>query len=302
MERAESVWWLLGLGAVAVVAAVLVAGLRGAEGPGPVMIAQVSADEEAEQEGDAQEEADEAEEEEGEGEKEEEEGTEEKPLVWERPRFEERGEERLRMVEWHMEGGNVKDKAVLEAMRNVPRHLFVPQKQLRFAYRDHPLPIGYGQTISQPSLVAFMTELLQLKPGCKVLEIGTGSGYQAAILSELTPYVFSIEIIKELSEQAGRRFAKLGYKTIEVRHADGYYGWEEHAPFDAIIVTAAAGHIPPPLIKQLKPEGRMVVPVGRPYETQYLVLVKKDEEGRVSTEGVLPVRFVPMTGRVQERE
>jgi len=223
-----------------------------------------------------------------------------KPLEWDRPRFEEGKAERLRMVKRHIEGSMVRDERVLEAMRNVPRHLFMRPQDRRVAYEDRPWPIGYGQTISQPSLVAYMTELLELKPGQKVLEIGTGSGYQAAILSELTPYVFTIEILKELAEQAKERFKKLGYKTIRVRQGDGYYGWPEEAPFDAIIVTAAAGHVPPPLIEQLKPGGRMVIPVGGPWQTQYLVRLRKDKEGALSTESLLPVRFVPMTGRVQE--
>jgi len=290
MERSGRVWLAVSLGALALGAALLVAGLDGSHAPRAVTIAPASADEGDQEAGGEQEEGAEQEGEEGE----------EEPLEWERPRFEERQEERLRMVERQIAGRDVKDKAVLEAMRNVPRHLFVPEKQAPLAYRDHPLPIGHGQTISQPYIVALMTELLGLKPGHRVLEIGTGSGYQAAVLSELTPYVFTIEIIKALAGDAGKRFEKLGYKTIQVKKADGYYGWEEHAPFDAIIVTAAAGHVPPPLIKQLKDGGRMIIPVGAVYEVQHLVLVNKDEEGRVSTESVLPVRFVPMTGRAQE--
>jgi protein-L-isoaspartate(D-aspartate) O-methyltransferase len=221
------------------------------------------------------------------------------PLVWDRPRFEERRAERLRMVQEQMARRDVKDEAVLDAMRQVPRHLFVPDEGQREAYADHPLPIGYGQTISQPYIVAYMTELLGLKPGARVLEIGTGSGYQAAVLSELTPHVYSIEIIRQLAEQAGQRLRKLGYATVQTKQDDGYYGWKEHAPFDAIIVTAAAGHVPPPLVEQLKPGGKMVVPVGGVYETQYLVVVTKEEDGRVRTRSVLPVRFVPMTGQAQ---
>ena len=228
------------------------------------------------------------------------------PLKWDRPRFEDRKEERLKLVRVYIEerrwGIQVKDKDVIEAMRNVPRHLFMLARDSRLAYSDRPWSIGYGQTISQPSLVAHMTELLELKPGEKVLEIGTGSGYQAAILSELTPHVYSIEIVKELAKQVGQRLQKLGYKTIKTKQGDGYYGWQEHAPFDGIIVTAAAGHIPPPLVRQLKPGGKMVVPVGPAYQTQYLVVVNKDKEGGIKTRSVLPVAFVPMTGRVRRGE
>ncbi len=228
------------------------------------------------------------------------------PLKWDRPRFEDRKEERLKLVRVYMEerqwGLHVKDKDVIEAMRNVPRHLFMRARDSSKAYRDDPCSIGYGQTISQPSLVAHMTELLELKPGEKVLEIGTGSAYQAAILSELTPHVYSIEIVRELAKQAGQRLQKLGYKTIKTKRGDGYYGWEEHGPFDGIIVTAAAGHVPPPLVKQLKPGGKMVVPVGPAHQPQHLVVVNKDKEGRIKTRSVLPVTFVPMTGRVQKGE
>jgi len=194
----------------------------------------------------------------------------------------------------------VDDLEVLEAMEHVPRHEFVPDYYLRDAYRDSPLPIGYGQTISQPYIVAYMTALLELNPGDYVLEIGSGSGYQAAVLSELTPYVFTIEILAALGAEAAQRLASLGYDTIEAKVADGYYGWEENAPFDAIIVTCAAGHIPPPLIEQLKSGGRMVIPVGPVYDVQYLILVTKNEEGEIRSERLLPVRFVPMTGSAQE--
>lgn len=219
---------------------------------------------------------------------------------WEKPRFEEREEERARMVLEQIAARNVEDESVLEAMRHVPRHLFVPESYAGSAYADRPLPIGHGQTISQPFIVAFMTELLQVKPGDLILEIGTGSGYQAAVLSELTPNVYTIEIIEELGEQATERFEELGYRSINVRIGDGYFGWNEHAPFDGIIVTCAAGHIPPPLLEQLKPGGRMVIPVGGVYEVQYLVRVTKDEEGRIRSQRLLPVRFVPMTGRAEE--
>lgn len=222
------------------------------------------------------------------------------PLKWERPRFEERKEERQRMVRVQIQRRGVKKKDVLEAMRSVPRHRFVPDLGQRSAYADRPLPIGSGQTISQPYIVALMTEMLELEPGDRVLEIGTGSGYQAAVLSELTPYVYTIEIIKKLAGQARERFPKLGYKTIKTKQGDGYYGWDEHGPFDGIIVTAAAGHVPPPLVQQLKPGGRMVIPVGGVFETQHLVVVSKDEQDRIKTRSVLAVRFVPMTGRVQD--
>jgi len=227
-----------------------------------------------------------------------------KPLTWDKPRFAERREEREEMVRRQIAapGRDVKDKRVLEAMTEVPRHLFVPDDQLKAAYADSPLPIGQGQTISQPFIVAFMTEALELKAGDKVLEIGTGSGYQAAVLTELTPSVYTVEIIKPLAEQATKRLEKLGYKTVKVKAADGYFGWEENGPFDAIIVTCAAGHVPPPLLKQLKPGGRMIIPVGGALETQYLIVVSKDKDDKVRTEEVLPVRFVPMTGRVQEEK
>lgn len=185
---------------------------------------------------------------------------------------------------------------VMQAMAKVPRHEFVPVDQRPFAYKNRPLSIGYGQTISQPYIVALMTDLLNLTQTDRVLEVGTGSGYQAAVLAELTARVYSIEIIKELGEQAERRLKRLGYKNIEVRVGDGYYGWKAHGPYDGIIVTAAAGHIPPPLIQQLKPGGRMVIPVGSPFMVQQLVLVEKKGDEKIETRQVLPVRFVPLTG------
>ncbi len=227
---------------------------------------------------------------------------EQEPLEWDRPRFEARKEERLAMVRTQMARRGIKDEDVLEAMRQVPRHRFVPDDQRKYAHADRPLPIGQGQTVSQPYIVAFMTDLLDVEAGDKVLEIGTGSAYQAAVLSELTPYVYSIEIIRTLARQAGERLDGLGYRTVQTKRADGYYGWEEHAPFDAIIVTAAAGHVPPPLVKQLKAGGKMVIPVGGVYETQHLVVVSKDEDGRVRSRSVLAVLFVPMTGRAQRAE
>lgn len=185
---------------------------------------------------------------------------------------------------------------VLQAMMDVERHEFVPSASRSQAYGNHPLPIGYGQTISQPYIVALMTDLLQPGPEDVVLEVGTGSGYQAAVLAELVSRVYSIEIVEALATQARSRLARLGYDNVTTRLGDGYYGWEEQAPFDAIIVTAAAGHVPPPLISQLKPGGRMVIPVGGPFTIQYLLLVEKDLAGEVRTRQVTAVRFVPLTG------
>ena len=184
------------------------------------------------------------------------------------------------------------------ARRAVPRHEFVPESRRRQAYTDTPLPIGHGQTISQPYMVAAMTELLQLKEGDRVLEIGTGSGYQAAVLNELTPYVYTIEIVEPLHKQSKDRFKRLGYKTIQTKFADGYDGWPEHGPFDAIIVTCAAGHVPPPLWEQLKVGGRMVIPVGGVYEMQRLLVLTKQKGDRRESRSVMPVRFVPMTGKM----
>lgn len=189
------------------------------------------------------------------------------------------------------------DPRVLEVMATVPRHEFVPDELKSYAYRNTPLPIGHGQTISQPYIVAIMTDLLTVKPDSKVLEIGTGSGYQAAIMAELVSQVFSIEIIKPLGELAADRLKRLGYDKIKTKIGDGYYGWEEHAPFDAIIVTAAASHVPPPLIKQLKIGGRMIIPVGSQFMAQELLLIYKEEGGKIITRQILPVRFVPLTGR-----
>ncbi|MCI0666773.1 MAG: protein-L-isoaspartate(D-aspartate) O-methyltransferase [Methylococcaceae bacterium] len=190
----------------------------------------------------------------------------------------------------------VLSEAVLEALRKVPRHRFVPEDQLEWAYENRPLPIGYGQTISQPYIVAIMTDLLKLRPGQRVLEIGTGSGYQAAILAEIVDRVFTIEIVEALADGARERIRNLGYEHIQTRKGDGYFGWESEAPFDAIVVTAAASHIPPPLVKQLKAGGRMIIPVGSRFMVQQLLLVQKDSEGLVTTRQILPVRFVPLTG------
>jgi protein-L-isoaspartate(D-aspartate) O-methyltransferase len=207
---------------------------------------------------------------------------------------------RSRMVAQQIEARGVSDPQVLQAMRAVPRHRFVPSAPVERAYADRPLPIGEGQTISQPYIVAYMTEMLQLAPEDKVLEIGTGSGYQAAVLAEISDQVWSIEIIDELAAQAEERLQRLGYTEVATRQGDGYYGWESAAPFDAIIVTAAAGHLPPPLIRQLKPGGRMVIPLGGTYEVQSLMLVRKNAQGEIVTERLKPVRFVPMTGAAQE--
>ncbi len=185
---------------------------------------------------------------------------------------------------------------VMAAMDKVPRHKFVPQAETRHAYENRPLSIGYGQTISQPYIVALMTDLLEVGPESVTLEIGTGSGYQAAVLAELVKKVYTVEIIEPLAAQAKSRLAGLGYGNVETRLGDGYHGWEKHAPFDAIIVTAAADHVPPPLVSQLKPGGRMVIPVGGRFLVQYLMLVEKDLKGTVSNRQILPVRFVPLTG------
>ncbi|MGR9044300.1 MAG: protein-L-isoaspartate(D-aspartate) O-methyltransferase [Gammaproteobacteria bacterium] len=188
------------------------------------------------------------------------------------------------------------DEQVLDALRKVPRHEFVPEDQRPYAYENRPLPIGYGQTISQPYIVAIMTDLLRLEKADRVLEIGTGSAYQAAVLAELVDSVYTLEIIEGLGRQAAERLERLGYANVHARVGDGYYGWPDEAPFDAIIVTAAASHIPPPLIKQLKPGGRMVIPVGSRFMVQHLVLVTKDRDNKVTTRQVLPVAFVPLTG------
>ncbi len=189
------------------------------------------------------------------------------------------------------------DEKVIKALAKVPRHEFVPENLQYAAYENRPLPIGHGQTISQPYIVAIMTNLLQVDKNDRVLEIGTGSGYQIAVLAELVDKAYSIEIIEPLGKQARNLLHRLGYHNIALKIGDGYYGWEKHAPFDAIMVTAAASHIPPPLIKQLKPGGRMVVPVGSRFMVQELLLVQKSEKGEVSTRQLLPVAFVPLTGK-----
>jgi protein-L-isoaspartate(D-aspartate) O-methyltransferase len=185
--------------------------------------------------------------------------------------------------------------SVLRAMRTVPRHRFVPQGLAGDAYRNHPLPIGLGQTISQPFIVALMTELLDPRPDMRVLEIGTGSGYQAAVLAECVAKVYTIEIVAPLGERAREALKELGYKNVEVRIGDGYKGWPEAAPFDAIMVTAAPDHIPQPLVDQLAPKGRMVIPVGSRYGNQELLIITKDADGRAVTRRTIAVRFVPLT-------
>jgi protein-L-isoaspartate(D-aspartate) O-methyltransferase len=203
---------------------------------------------------------------------------------------------RERMVE-QIQSRGVKAPLVLDAMRKVPRHEFVPEAARRDAYGDHPLPIGHGQTISQPTIVAFMTEALGLKGGEKVLEVGTGSGYQAAVLAQMSSAVYSIEIVAPLAEEARERMARLGYRNVFVRAGDGYKGWPETAPFDAIIVTAAAPRVPEPLKEQLKDGGRLVIPMGD--KNQELVVLTR--QGDTFTERhVLPVTFVPMTGEVRK--
>jgi protein-L-isoaspartate(D-aspartate) O-methyltransferase len=206
---------------------------------------------------------------------------------------------RLALVERHIAGQGVSDVATLAAMRTVPRHEFVPLRDRHRAYGDHPLPIGYGQTISQPYVVGYMTELLRPRRGMKVLEVGTGSGYQAAVLAEIGCDVYTIEIVGALADSARARLERLGYGGVRVRHGDGHFGWPDAAPFDAIIVTAAAGYVPPALIEQLKPGGRLIIPVGSVYGVQHLILVEKRARGDVRTRQLLPVRFVPLLSELR---
>lgn len=227
-------------------------------------------------------------------------------LSWTRPRFSERQRERDRMVNEQIAkpgfgSDAVRDERVLAALRAVPRHRFVPENLRELAYADTPLPIGHEQTISQPYIVAIMTELLAVKPGDKVLEIGTGSGYQAAVLSELTPYVFTIEILEPLYRKTTELLRSLGYGTVKTRLGDGYKGWVEEGPFDRVIVTCGAEEVPGPLWEQLRPLGRMVIPVGSTRDTQRLLLLTKREDGSRETKTIIPVRFVPMTGKHGEK-
>ncbi len=201
---------------------------------------------------------------------------------------------RENMVETQIKARGIQSRSTLAAMRSVPRHKFVPIGRIASAYVDSPVSIGYGQTISQPYIVAFMTEIIKPKKDFKVLEIGTGSGYQAAILAEIVDSVYTIEIIEELYITAKKRLQGLKYNNIRIKNSDGYYGWKEKGPFDAIVVTAAAEFIPPPLLEQLKNGGRMIIPVGTPFTTQQLLLIEK-KEGKIKTRNLMFVRFVPFT-------
>jgi len=217
---------------------------------------------------------------------------------WDEP--EEMRQRRFEMVRRQIAARGIKDRDVLEAMRRVPRHLFVPQGLQERAYVDSPLPIDAGQTISQPYVVALMTELLELEPQQRILEIGTGSGYQAAVLSALVEEVFSIEIKEILHRQATERLEQLGYRNVRTRHGDGYFGWQEQAPFDGIMITASVDHVPPPLLDQLADGGKIVLPLGHPFSFQNLVVVTKvGEDYRLRQ--VTGVLFVPMTGKALEK-
>lgn len=213
---------------------------------------------------------------------------------------EERQSERESMLRDQIEGRGITHRETIRAMRVVQRHRLVPKEQVVNAYKDGSLPIGYGQTISQPYIVAYMTQAIKPEKGQKILEIGTGSGYQAAVLAEIVDQVYSIEIIKPLGERAKRDLELLGYKNIHIKIGDGYFGWEEFAPFDAIVVTAAAEFVPPPLLAQLKDGGKMIIPVGSSFITQQLVLIEKRGE-HISSRNLLPVRFVPFTRAVDDR-
>lgn len=203
------------------------------------------------------------------------------------------------MVQQQIAARGVRDKRVLEAMRKVPRHLFVPPGMQPYAYLDRPLPIGHEQTISQPYIVAFMTEALRLGPEDRVLEVGTGSGYQAAVLSVMVREVYSIEIVEPLATESAERLRRLGYANVTVRAGDGYSGWPDRAPFDAIMITAAPGHVPEPLLHQLAPGGRLILPVGHQFQT--LMRIRRTAGG-FKREKLLPVRFVPMTGEAEKQQ
>jgi protein-L-isoaspartate(D-aspartate) O-methyltransferase len=204
------------------------------------------------------------------------------------------------MVREQIESRGITDARVLAAMTKVPRHEFVPERLVDAAYEDHPLPIGYNQTISQPYIVALMTELLRIQTGANVLEVGTGSGYQAAILAEVGAQVYSLEILEPLTKTSTELLRRLGYTNIRVKQGDGYLGWPEHAPYDAIIVTAAVDHVPQPLVEQLKPGGRLVIPVENGPARQSLLLVEKSADDTVTTRNVAPVLFVPLTRETQK--
>lgn len=208
-------------------------------------------------------------------------------------------EKRQDMVEYDIKGRGIKDEKVLKAMLKVPRHLFVDEAYQMYAYADHPLPIDAGQTISQPYIVALMTEAIKPKSADRVLEIGTGSGYQAAVLAEIVKEVYTLEIKKVLAEKSARLLKKLGYKNVKVRHGDGYFGWKEHAPFDAIVITAAANKVPKPLIEQMKEGGRMILPLDKTRYYQTLTIFRK-KNNKIIKEEIIPVRFVPMTGEIRE--
>jgi len=209
-------------------------------------------------------------------------------------------EARRRMIDRDLAGRDITDEVVLRAMGKIPRHEFVPGDLRGSAYADHPLPIGHDQTISQPYIVALMTQLAGVKEGSRALDIGTGSGYQAAVLGEICKEVSSIEIVEPLAKESTKRLADLGYKNVTVRHGDGYQGWPEKGPFDAIIVAAAPDHVPQPLVDQLAPGGKLVIPVGKLY--QELLLIERDKDGKVQQQGGIGVRFVPMTGEAQKRK
>lgn len=209
-------------------------------------------------------------------------------------------EERERMVKEQIKARGIDDPRLLSAMGKVPRHLFVPPEYRDSAYEDRPLPIGYGQTISQPYIVALMTHHLQLKPTDRVLEIGTGSGYQAAVLAELVKEVYTIEIIPELAREASERLKELGYENVHVKCGDGFFGWPEHAPFDAIIITCAAPEVPPRLVDQLREGGRMILPLGADPFYQTLTLITK-RDGKLEKRRITGVVFVPMTGEIEKR-
>jgi protein-L-isoaspartate(D-aspartate) O-methyltransferase len=200
---------------------------------------------------------------------------------------------RTEMVEEQIRSYGITNAAVIKAMLEVPRHIFVPEEQRSQAYGDHPLPIGYGQTISQPLIVAYMCDMAKISPDDRVLEVGTGSGYHAAVMSRLAKVIYSMEIVPELAERSQKALAGLGYDNIETRYGDGYYGWPEKGPFQVIMVTAAAGQIPPPLLEQLAEGGRMLIPVGQPFLVQNLVIAEK-RNGKIYSRTLIPVRFVPL--------